>query len=94
MIVGRGVAGSGSSLQELALYTANGRDELRQRCVSASVTIGVAIPPADRNNRVHLAAGYDGSNWRLYRNGSVLSTSASTAGPQPNALSTDRHLPA
>ena len=85
MIVVRGVAGSGSSSQEMALYTANGRYELRQRRGSASMTIGAAIPPADLNNWVHLAAVYDGSNWRLYRNGSVLSTSASTAGPQPNA---------
>jgi len=85
MIVVRGVAGSGSSLQELALYTANGRYELRQRRGSASVTIGAAIPPADLDSWVHLAAVYDGSNWRLYRNGSVLSTSSSTAGPQPNA---------
>jgi uncharacterized repeat protein (TIGR01451 family) len=85
MILVRGVAGSGSALQELALYTANGRYELRQRRGSTSLTIGSAIPGADLGNWVHLAAVYDGSVWRLYRNGSVLSTSASTTGPQPNA---------
>ena len=85
MILVRGVAGSGSALQELALYTANGRYELRQRRGSASFTIGAPIPATDLGSWVHLAAVYDGTVWRLYRNGSLLSTSASTAGPAPNA---------
>lgn len=85
MILVRGAAGSGSTRQELAMYTANGRYELRQRRGSAVLTIGASIPAADLGNWVHVAAVFDGSVWRLYRNGSVLSTSASTAGPQPNA---------
>ncbi len=85
MLLVRGVAGSGSSRQELALYTANGRYELRQLRGSATLRIGASIPAADLGNWIHLAAVYDGTVWRLYRNGSVLTTSASTAGPQPNS---------
>jgi hypothetical protein len=30
------------------------------------------IPPGDQNNWVHLAGVFDGTNWRLYRNGELV----------------------
>lgn len=47
-----------------------------------------AVPAGDltANQWVHLAGTFDGANWKLYRNGALLATSAATTGalPVPN----------
>jgi hypothetical protein len=40
-----------------------------------------AIPGGDFNNWVFLAGTYDGSSWKLYRNGALVASTASTNGP-------------
>ena len=42
----------------------------------------VAMPAGDLNNWVHLAGVYDGTAWRIYRNGVQLSATASATGAQ------------
>ncbi|HEY6229488.1 MAG TPA: LamG domain-containing protein, partial [Verrucomicrobiae bacterium] len=53
-----------------------------------SFTATAAVPAADltANQWVHLAGTYDGTNWKLYRNGTLIATSAAATGalPVPN----------
>jgi hypothetical protein len=63
--------------RDLALRINNGKYEITS---TFGVTRGTSasIPAEDLNNWVHLAGLYDGSVWKLYRNGILVSTSAVT----------------
>ncbi|MEI6078540.1 MAG: LamG-like jellyroll fold domain-containing protein, partial [Verrucomicrobiota bacterium] len=44
-------------------------------------SVKVPVPAGDLGNWVHLVGTYDGTNWNLYRNGTLAATLASTNGP-------------
>ncbi|MEZ5596361.1 MAG: LamG domain-containing protein [Pseudomonadales bacterium] len=84
MILVRGLAGTNSTRLELGLLTAGGQYLLRQLRGTGSVTVSMSQPNSDLGQWVHVAAVYDGSLWRLYRNGVQAATSAATNGPIRN----------
>ncbi len=80
-VVARGQSGSGGNRFEIALQTRGARYELRQRTGSSVWSAAMSAPSGDVGQWVHLAATYDGTRWRLYRNG-VEGASVATVGPQ------------
>ncbi|MBE9159639.1 hypothetical protein IQ265_22795 [Nodosilinea sp. LEGE 06152] len=60
----------------------NGRYEAGCQSTSSVHQVSVVMPAADRTGAawVHLAGVYDGSHWRLYRNGIAIGEQAATVG--------------
>lgn len=76
-------------------YALNPNGEIFLRIIGGAYQIGtwqgtsfvadLPIPTADVGSWVHLAGVYDGSVWRLYRNGVLAAVSTPTLGAQPVA---------
>ena len=47
---------------------------------SGGAYVSVPVPAGTLNNWVHLVGTYDGANWNLYQNGTLLGSQAGTAG--------------
>ena len=70
---------TGSPAREVILRIGNGRYEVGSWNGANHIT-SFPVPKGDLGNWVHLAGVYDGSSWRLYRNGVEVSAIRSTTG--------------
>src|SRR5207248_10535352 len=61
-------------------YSVGSSDGFTTHKASAAVTAGDL---GGANGWVHLAGAYDGTTWRLYRNGTQIASSASAVGALP-----------
>jgi hypothetical protein len=65
---------------EVFLRISNGNYEVGSWMTGTSYWAGYAVPAGDNGTWVHVAGVYDGSTWRLYRNGVQVSSSVQAVG--------------
>ena len=79
-IIARGYSTSPSGAVFLRINTSNGSKYQVGSWDGSNAFAEYAIPAGDIGNWVHLAGVYDGTQWKLYRNGSLVATTTSNQG--------------